>query len=899
MAPTDPSDEVAAIKAAMWAELGAARLDNLPMEDNPRGRGVPAHAPGFGPKRAKPVNSRWQQAIESGDFDDDDAAMVSNMDSMLDGQLARSRRVGMTQTGGQNIESVFSKSMIARDHNGHIPPRARPRGQGRGGPRGHPNRRGLYAGDGPIDINAMLASKESPQHSPVVSHRHHVAIRNRDNGPLLKSAHSPFAASATTVSQTLAQAKSSTIVNAAPIYSQQSVAPRTATRLSNSTGIPAQTAAEAGLTIIEPGFQPTPPSPLISGEDYLLGSFANEAEEIDPKNMPCDGQSGLLVPLSDGDTVVFKVAVVVESRTFEDRGKHAATLHLIKGFNASDSMIVLLVEDLIGANIKHFVSDCASCMTVDSHQGALMLMFLVEEHTNVYHTISFGNYAKCKAFILALQDLQSQIRRLPQSTMLSTKIGSALATPSDESKIKTKQPEQPEPKFCVDATKEILTEENFAQATSQSDQPEPKPSVFGTKETVIEESFSRSIPSFQNDQLLNIFQLDATGSVAKKTIFQSAFNSIVASQTLPAVETVIATKEAESRATHSIEVPQELHDWMMKGVNYMYSTAPQTLSADMVSDMVRTACTAVMMNCGLKNPQSGVKECAKAAQNLDRLAYGNEVSVNLDGDYGFASHPRVRKQTKNMVMALSSPSCSSGALKTQNETRPANRDEKKPRYDLEELVGLRDQPVEPPSWLPNFHAVMPKKSGRKTGCPARIETGNTTLPTDNPTSTFKKPVASTATERAEAIQFAGRLAWQVHGHKKQPSTGTAKAAPEATAAVDRININMNHVVDMQFRSKPESNTTSTVFDSDAKGIIFCESTMESASRVASPPFKVGSTDPNDSGTAVQFMQTQTADVTSPKRGLLNSRHNLQNTTRPSEPQQRISQIDEAFGRLNL
>lgn len=178
-----------AIRAAMMLELGAARFDSLPMEDGEGGgrqsRAYPPHPPPLAteaPTRAARVNNRWTQAIERGEFNDDDAAMVAGMDRMEDGQLARVRRNAdarnaVAQAAYVHVSQNWDENGLRRDLNGHVPPRSSFRGRGRGGA----FRPGLsHAGDAPIDImTALSRTGARPQPTKVPARTSHRAIPSR------------------------------------------------------------------------------------------------------------------------------------------------------------------------------------------------------------------------------------------------------------------------------------------------------------------------------------------------------------------------------------------------------------------------------------------------------------------------------------------------------------------------------------------------------------------------------------------------------------------------------------------------------------------------------------------------------------------------------------------------
>lgn len=160
---------------AMLMELGSARLDDFPMEDGESGKrrydsrtsNSIRDPPGVIPR--VPIKSAWAKAMQRGDFDDDDAAKVSGIDSMADGQLARARRNQAAATTTVHRTNNNHEGNIRRDRNGYVPPYATAGTYGKRkvfGP--------VQVGDGPIDINKTLSStsidlRPRPVIDPIIS----------------------------------------------------------------------------------------------------------------------------------------------------------------------------------------------------------------------------------------------------------------------------------------------------------------------------------------------------------------------------------------------------------------------------------------------------------------------------------------------------------------------------------------------------------------------------------------------------------------------------------------------------------------------------------------------------------------------------------------------------------
>lgn len=164
---------------AMLMELGSARLDEFPMEDGESGKRrhdsrisstIPNSIsdPSAVISRV-PIKSAWAKAMQRGDFDDDDAAKVSGIDSMADGQLARARRHQAAASLTVHGTHDNFESNIRRDRNGLVPPHATAGTHGK-----RKVFRAVHFGNGPIDIERSLSStnvdlRPHPVNDPSIS----------------------------------------------------------------------------------------------------------------------------------------------------------------------------------------------------------------------------------------------------------------------------------------------------------------------------------------------------------------------------------------------------------------------------------------------------------------------------------------------------------------------------------------------------------------------------------------------------------------------------------------------------------------------------------------------------------------------------------------------------------
>lgn len=347
---------------AMLTELGSARLDDFPMEDgesgkrrydsrtsshNPNSVGDP---PGVIPRI--PIKSAWAKAMQRGDFDDDDAAKVSGIDSMADGQLARARRSQAAANTTVHHTNDNHEGNIRRDRNGHVPPHATAASHGKRKVFGS-----VHVGDGPIDINKSLSStkidlRPRPVNDPIFS--------------MLSLGRGAFAGAPSSLSP-----------------------------------------ARPRPTAIKPPTQPAAKSQhllvLPDGASIILRLPANLAAAVFPKTAP------------------------------EFRGH----VYLISGSESSQDMIILAVEEKEVPDIKHFISQYDTYMSVGN--ASLMLKFNNSESGFDFYAVEFDDASGRKSFIQALQCLVDRPKQIQSAAIVSN--ARDLSNAGDTQKVVKKQSE--------------------------------------------------------------------------------------------------------------------------------------------------------------------------------------------------------------------------------------------------------------------------------------------------------------------------------------------------------------------------------------------------------------------------------------------------------------------------
>ncbi|KKY30376.1 hypothetical protein UCDDA912_g09679 [Diaporthe ampelina] len=165
MAPQNAKKrEYSAAELAMLDDIGAGRVDTLPLEDT---GAVPRN--GAAMKSVENgrtgTNNRWNQAIAEGAFEDEDAAFVAGQEELANGQLARMRRAADLSYMAVHRGFDYNDRRLRQNHNGQVGPRA----QFFRGERG-PARAGLaHTGNGPVELRGAVRNSRRaplPAHTP-------------------------------------------------------------------------------------------------------------------------------------------------------------------------------------------------------------------------------------------------------------------------------------------------------------------------------------------------------------------------------------------------------------------------------------------------------------------------------------------------------------------------------------------------------------------------------------------------------------------------------------------------------------------------------------------------------------------------------------------------------------
>lgn len=266
------------------------------------------------------MNNKWAQAIDSGEFEDDDAQMVKGIDTMDDGNMARRRRQQAAQTAFQYVERNYSENSLRRDQNGQIPPRSRFRGAGHIGPLIIDQSQ--RDSDEPIDINATITAAVRQQASQ----------RGR-----MQPAASP-------ARRTISVQTATTQVRCSPAHS---------------------------------------PAPKDTPAKHVNSTVKPLAPVTAATQNPPQTTQNVLQILPDGACILIQLPISMLSAALPERSqRYQAKVTVVSGSNFEDDSVVFVLDKAGMDNIKHSASEYSSRM--DASNTAVMLQFTVNKKPIYY-----------------------------------------------------------------------------------------------------------------------------------------------------------------------------------------------------------------------------------------------------------------------------------------------------------------------------------------------------------------------------------------------------------------------------------------------------------------------------------------------------------------------------------
>ncbi|KUI58576.1 hypothetical protein VP1G_05824 [Cytospora mali] len=339
---------LSAIEMAMLEELGARRIDDLPMDD---GRFHQHDGPSLTiPRPQGGAANRWTAAIADGAFDDDDAIQVAGMESIANGQLARIHRA--SRLAGMIVTAGYDDQRLRQRRNGQVDPRA----QFKRGQRCPYMAGRAHQGDGPVQIPGMLSNnRHAPESQDIPRHPSNAQTVQRPPVPPGFGGKPGNAGNAVV---------SSTADGARPLQSSRS--------------------------------QPMPrsqaPAEPAAFQDQTPSLQAQQQKQID----------GIRLLLPYGASIVFQTPAEFASPAFIDKHtKFPGVVYLIAGCDQSDDQILLRLEDEGIEDVKHSPKEYGNL--VIQSQEVILQFRTVTGRTNWY-VVKFSKRDDIVAFVDALRN---------------------------------------------------------------------------------------------------------------------------------------------------------------------------------------------------------------------------------------------------------------------------------------------------------------------------------------------------------------------------------------------------------------------------------------------------------------------------------------------------------------
>lgn len=639
MASQEEKDEF--VKAAMRAELGLGRLEDLHMEDGEgRSSRVYDHPPPLtSSSRPTPANNKWSQAIARGDFNDDDAAQVSGMDTLHDGNLARMRRAA--RTAYSHVSQSYTESRLSRDRNGLVAPRTRFPGNGRGG-RFTPVPGPQHVGDGPIDIEAALSGDARRSAPPA-----------QDSGPPPVTVNLPPG-------------------QPSPQASKLQVSFHSTTAAARASSLPVAAQSVSNQD----------PSPVVQNTQPAT-----------------KGQTRVILP--EGASILLQLPVTVQSTTFTERKPQPGIVFLISGGKPLDDMIVLSIDDESVTDAKYNLSEYTDYMTAS--KSGLMLVFKVSGGMKLFYAVDFGRAEHMASFIESLRKLVDRpkgdfqcLLTAPGKSYEAPKLPMTTAeieTPIQPQLGVTAETGPPEPTVDMEHSQPAaaITVEN----TNTS---EHVPEVTANKANSVQNALV-DIPAIEEAPMI----CEVLPDVSKTAAIIAAEPQPAAAAgtpqkeypketglTLPVTDSIIENmvKWVMDTARYMRDCsPKEFGFDTMRSVIRATAAAIMTQQYPVFSSMsTQQRLQIVEEQCRPAVERGFLKELSKNPVLVAQLA-GCDTSPN-DVDQTMTDPQPVAPQqdTKHHIDSSQHPL-----------TRPSSR-----AYAIDELLSLRATAVEPPHWLPEL-----------------------------------------------------------------------------------------------------------------------------------------------------------------------------------------------------
>ncbi|KAL1865719.1 hypothetical protein Daus18300_007095 [Diaporthe australafricana] len=351
---------------AMLDDIGAGRVDTLPLQDNgvfPRN----AAAMSSMERGRTGTNNKWNQAIAGGLFDDDDAAMVAGQDELANGQLARMRRAAGSSSMGTTMGLDFNDRRLRQNRSGQVAPRAQFFHPQRG-----PSRAGqAHNGDGPVEVRGALSSSlHAPASSPASNASARRPASSSTNGTLPPGLPKP------------------------PGLSQHS--------------LPRAQALDGPLRPTQAAIVPSPSSA--------------------PQEQAQNPSKTLELKLPSGYSVRFQARAIFASPTFLDRiAEYPGTIYLVSGPATVGDQIILHIDEDRVEDVKRRACDYVDYL---SDTDRLILQFKNESGRLTWFVAVFHQRDIMVSVVNALRDFVNSPKEANPGPAAASQVSTTVNTPA-------------------------------------------------------------------------------------------------------------------------------------------------------------------------------------------------------------------------------------------------------------------------------------------------------------------------------------------------------------------------------------------------------------------------------------------------------------------------------------
>lgn len=425
-----------------------------------------------------------------------------------------------------------------------------------------------------------------------------------------------------------------------------------------------------------------PPKPITQP---LTPQTQSQAPQVS-QNTPPTPSAQMRVVLPDGASVILQLPATIQSTAFPQRKSVPGTVFLITGLEPSDDMILFAFEDKDISEVRHRASDYTDYMT---KENGLMLLFTDDDGWKLFYAVVFEHNDGRDSFITSLRKLIDRPRQKTENVV-------SPSTAAEESSLDTTQP----------------ASQNKAQQTIKIESPEPpvriRPvqpeievpavTVESTEPQISVKTANKSEP--EQSAPIPIKVIEQTAHVAPQVpLAVQETEAVVTPQAWPVVTANASTQQPDPTIVIEPEMIKEMVTWVTNTTGYMRDCAPEDLSFDTIRAIIRATAAAVVVQYYPNFHQLSAKLRAQVV----------EVQCRPAVERGFLRELAKNPVLMNQLADQDADDKDAGPIATGTQSVSPQQDAEvlvkapsrplPPKYEVKQLIALRDKAVIPPGWL--------------------------------------------------------------------------------------------------------------------------------------------------------------------------------------------------------